>query len=104
MNNDLNLERLASAFEELEYEQRTSSDLENARNKEQMRKYLESLDYSLRRLKVLQETVNELVEEKQLDLVKQEKIQTFKTKIIHIAREYSTSYQEILEVMAKLRR
>ncbi|QIR14551.1 ribonuclease E inhibitor RraB [Shewanella aestuarii] len=104
MKNDLELERVLNAFDEFEFEKKTTSDLKNARNKQQMAAYIESLDYSVRRLKLLQETINEIVDAKQSDLLKQEKIQTYKTKIINLAREYGTSYQEVLNVMARLRK
>lgn len=65
---------------------KASTDLEQARNKQQMGKYIKSLDYSLRRLLILQETVNELVEEKKHQLAQQENIQTYKTKIINLSR------------------
>ena len=101
MKNDLELARVINAFDELEFEQRTTTNLENARNKPQMRTYIQSLDFSLRRLKILQETINELVEDKQSDLVRQEKVQTYKTKIINLSRQYNISYQDVLNIMAK---
>lgn len=66
-----------------------------------MRTYIQSLDFSLRRLKILQETINELVEDKQSDLLRQEKVQTYKTKIINLSRQYNISYQDVLNIMAK---
>jgi len=103
MKNNLDLARVINAFDELEFEQRTTTNLENARNKPQMRTYIQSLDFSLRRLKILQETINELVEDKQSELVRQEKIQTYKTKIINLSRQYNMSYQDVLNIMAKLK-
>ena len=81
---------------------RVSTDLEQARNKQQMGKYIKSLDYSLRRLLILQETVNELVEEKKHQLAQQENIQTYKTKIINLSREFNISYEDVLAIMAEL--
>ena len=104
MKNDLELARVINAFHELEFEQRTTTNLENARNKPQMRTYIQSLDFSLRRLKILQETINELVEDKQSDLVRQEKVQTYKTKIINLSRQYNISYQDVINIMAKLKK
>lgn len=104
MKNDLELARVINAFDELEFEQRTTTNLENARNKPQMRTYIQSLDFSLRRLKILQETINELVEDKQSDLVRQEKVQTYKTKIINLSRQYNISYQDVINIMAKLKK
>ena len=104
MKNDLELARVINAFDELEFEQRTTTNLENARNKPQMRTYIQSLDFSLRRLKILQETINELVEDKQSDLVRQEKVQTYKTKIINLSRQYNISYQDVINIMPKLKK
>lgn len=67
-----------------------------------MGKYIKSLDYSLRRLLILQETVNELVEEKKHQLAQQENIQTYKTKIINLSREFNISYEDVLAIMAEL--
>ena len=103
MKNNFDLARVINAFDELEFEQRTTTNLENARNKPQMRTYIQSLDFSLRRLKILQETINELVEDKQSELIRQEKIQTYKTKIINLSRQYNMSYQDVLNIMAKLK-
>ncbi|GAA0782609.1 MULTISPECIES: hypothetical protein [Pseudomonadati] len=103
MKNDLDLARVINAFEELEFEQRTTTNLENARNQAQMRTYLQSLDFSLRRLKILQETINDLVEDKQAELIRQEKIQTYKSKIINLSRQYNISYQDVLNIMLKLK-
>lgn len=102
MSNDLNLQQMMNAFDELDFEQRTTSNLENARNKQQMSAYINSLDYSLRRLLILQESVNEIVEQKQSDLVKQEYIQTYKTKIINLSRQYNMSYQDVINIMVQL--
>ena len=102
MSNDLNLQQMMNAFDELDFEQRTTSNLENARNKQQMSAYINSLDYSLRRLLILQESVNEIVEQKQSDLVKQEHIQTYKTKIINLSRQYNISYQDVINIMVQL--
>ncbi|MCL1142576.1 hypothetical protein [Shewanella gaetbuli] len=102
MNNDIALEKVIHAFEELEFEQRTTTNLENARSKQQMTTYLKSLDYSLRRLQVLQECVNELVDEKNQQLLKQEKVQTLKTKMINVSRQYGISYQEVLKIMLNI--
>ncbi len=102
MSNDLNLQQMINAFDELDFEKRTTSNLENARNKQQMTAYINSLDYSLRRLLILQESVNEIVEQKQSDLIKQEHIQTYKTKIINLSRQYNISYQDVINIMVQL--
>ena len=93
---------LPLAFRAYGYEKKVSTDLEQARNKQQMGKYIKSLDYSLRRLLILQETVNELVEEKKHQLAQQENIQTYKTKIINLSREFNISYEDVLAIMAEL--
>lgn len=102
MNSNLDLQSAIDALDLYGYEKKHSTDLEQARNKQQMAKYIGSLDYSLRRLQILQETVNELVEEKKNELTRQENIQTFKTKIINISREFNMSYADVLDVMAML--
>lgn len=100
---DINLQNVINAFDELDFENRTTKSLENARNRVQMKTYLSSLDYSLRRIKILEEVVSELVEEKQAELVKQEHIQTYKAKVIQLSREFKISYQDVLSIMLKLK-
>ncbi|ABN61495.1 hypothetical protein [Shewanella baltica] len=99
MTTDLDLQSAIAALDEYGYDKKVSTDLEQARNKQQMGKYIKSLDYSLRRLLILQETVNELVEEKKHQLAQQENIQTYKTKIINLSREFNISYDEVLALM-----
>ncbi|QDZ91240.1 hypothetical protein D0436_12640 [Shewanella decolorationis] len=102
MTTDLDLQSAIAALDEYGYEKKASTDLEQARNKQQMGKYIKSLEYSLRRLLILQETVNELVEEKKHELAQQENIQTYKTKIINLSREFNISYEDVLTIMAEL--
>lgn len=99
MTTDFDLQSAIAALDEYGYDKKVSTDLEQARNKQQMGKYIKSLDYSLRRLLILQETVNELVEEKKHQLAQQENIQTYKTKIINLSREFNISYDEVLALM-----
>ncbi|MCS6116250.1 hypothetical protein [Shewanella baltica] len=99
MTTDLDLQSAIAALDEYGYDKKVSTDLEQARNKQQMGKYIKSLDYSLRRLLILQETVNDLVEEKKHQLAQQENIQTYKTKIINLSREFNISYDEVLALM-----
>ncbi|QSX31572.1 hypothetical protein [Shewanella cyperi] len=102
MTTDIDLQSAIAALDEYGYEKKLSTDLEQARNKQQMLKYLQSLDYSLRRMLILQEAVNELVEEKKSQLALQENIQTYKTKVINLSRELNMSYNEVLELMARM--
>lgn len=99
MNENLDLQSALAALDEYGYDKKQSSDLTQARNKQQMGKYIESLDYNLRRLLILQETVNELVSKKKHLIVQQENIQTYKTKIINLSRQFSISYDEVLHIM-----
>ncbi|WP_076536320.1 hypothetical protein [Shewanella sp. UCD-KL21] len=100
---DINLQNVINAFDELDFENRTTKSLESARNKLQMKTYLDSLDYSLRRLNILNEVVSEMVEQKKSALKKQEQVQTYKSKVIQLSREYRISYQEVLEIMVSLK-
>ncbi|RLV59261.1 hypothetical protein D5018_13000 [Parashewanella curva] len=100
MNENLDLEKAISALDSYGLEQKQSSDLTQARNKKQMTAYLETLDYSLRRMKLLQEAIIEMVDSEEQRLLRQEKIQTFKTKVINLSRQYNISYDEVLQIMA----
>ena len=53
MTTDLDLQSAIAALDEYGYDKKVSTDLEQARNKQQMGKYIKSLDYSLRRLLIL---------------------------------------------------
>ncbi|GGI85222.1 hypothetical protein GCM10007978_23650 [Shewanella hanedai] len=99
MNNNLDLQSALAALDEYGYDKKQSSDLTQARNKQQMGKYIESLDYNLRRLLILQETVNELVANKKRLIVQQENIQTYKTKVINLSRQFNISYDDVLQIM-----
>jgi hypothetical protein len=104
MPNEINLQQMISALDEMDFENRTNNSLEHARTQAQMTGYLSSLDYSLKRLQLLQSAVNDLVEKKRSDQLKQEKIQTFKSKIFNLAKQYGLSYAEVLTIMATLKR
>ncbi|QYJ92196.1 hypothetical protein [Shewanella spartinae] len=99
MTDHLNLHDAMAALDEYGYEQKHSSELSQARTHTQMDKYLRSLDFNLRRLMILQEVVGKLVDEEQANLARQENIQTYKTKVINLSREYGISYDRVLEIM-----
>ncbi|MBM7074368.1 hypothetical protein JQC92_20465 [Shewanella sp. 202IG2-18] len=100
MKNNLDLEKALSALDDYGFEQKQSASLEAARNKSQMQKYLKTLNYSLKRLEVLQEAVTELVTKEKEQQKKKELIQTYKTKVFNLSREYNLSYDEVIEIMA----
>ncbi|MCL1076102.1 hypothetical protein [Shewanella dokdonensis] len=100
MSKDLDLQSAIAALDEYGYDKKHSTDLEQARNKLQMTRYLKSLDYSLKRMQLLQDAVNELVDEMQNQQVKHEKIQTFKTKVINLSKELNMSYDEVVNYMS----
>ncbi|WP_372870930.1 hypothetical protein [Shewanella sp.] len=102
MTTEIDLQQAIAALDEYGYEKKLSTDLEQARNKQQMRKYLDSLDYSVRRMEFLQEAVNEWVADKKAFLAQKESIQTYKTKVINLSKELNLSYNEVLEIMAGL--
>ncbi|MCL1144698.1 hypothetical protein AB4298_16745 [Shewanella sp. 10N.261.52.F9] len=99
MNNNMDLESAIAALDQYGYDKKHTSDLEQARNKTQMLKYIDSLDFNLRRLLILQEAVNELVENEKRLLAQQESIQTYKTKIINLSRQFNISYDEVVQIM-----
>lgn len=102
MTKDLDLQSALAALDQYGYDKKHSSDLEQARNKQQMAKYIDSLDFNLRRLEILQEVVNEAVLNKKEMLAQKESVQTFKTKIINLSKELNMSYQDVINVMAGL--
>ncbi|QQX82231.1 hypothetical protein JK628_10705 [Shewanella sp. KX20019] len=99
MKENLDLENAIAALDQYGYDKKTSSDLEQARNKQQMLKCIDSLDFNLRRLLILQEAVTELVENEKRLLAQQESIQTYKTKIINLSRQFNISYDDVIKIM-----
>ncbi|WP_299009929.1 hypothetical protein [uncultured Shewanella sp.] len=99
MNNNLDLEDAIAALDQYNYDKKRSSDLEQARNKAQMKKYISSLNFNLRRLHILQDSVNELVEEEKELIAQQENIQTYKTKVINLSRQLNLSYEQVIQIM-----
>ncbi|MCL1058209.1 hypothetical protein L2729_09360 [Shewanella gelidimarina] len=99
MKENLDLENAIAALDQYGYDKKTSSDLEQARNKPQMLKYIDSLDFNLRRLLILQEAVSELVDNEKKILAQQESIQTYKTKIINLSRQFNISYDDVIQIM-----
>lgn len=102
MTKDFDFHGAIAALDKYGYDKKHSSDLEQARNKPQMAKYIDSLDFSLRRLLILQEVINEAVSVKKTQMAQRENIQTYKSKIINLSRELNISYQDVIDIMANL--
>lgn len=102
MTKDFDLQSALASLDQYGYEKKHSETLEQARNKPQMAKYINSLDYSLRRLELLQEVISEVISERKHQQAQQENIQTYKSKIINLSRELNMSYQEVINIMSKL--
>ncbi|BAJ02364.1 hypothetical protein [Shewanella violacea] len=103
MLDNKDLQDAIAALDEYGFDKKNTSDLSQARNKQQMTKYIDSLDYSLRRLLILQETIEESVAKKKYQITQQEKIQTYKTKVINLSRQFNISYDEVVQVMMNLK-
>ncbi|MCL1041278.1 hypothetical protein [Shewanella marisflavi] len=101
MTDKLDLQDAMAALDKFGYDQKHSIELGQARTQAQMEKYLKSLDFNLRRLLILQEVVNRLVEEEKANQARQENIQTFKTKVINLSREYGLPYDQVLNIMSQ---
>ncbi|MEI6858237.1 MAG: hypothetical protein V5788_00290 [Shewanella sp.] len=100
-NNDLEIS--IAALDQYGFDKKHSSDLSQTRNKQQMTKYIDSLDYSLRRLLILQDTIEDLVAKKKHQITEQENIRTYKTKVINLSRQFNISYDEVVRVMIHLK-
>ena len=92
-NNDL--QNALAALDEYGFDKKHSSDLSQARNKQQMTKYIDSLDYSLRRLLILQDTVEDMVAKKKHQITQQETFKLIKLKS-SISPDNSTSHMMTL--------
>lgn len=99
MKENFSLQDAMAAIDEYGYEKKQTSGLALARNASQMKTYLKSLNYSVRRLAILQEVVNDLISEELHHAAQQEHIQTYKTKIINLSRLYGISFDDVIEIM-----
>ncbi|MBV7315069.1 hypothetical protein [Shewanella sp. NIFS-20-20] len=101
MSNEFDLQSALDALDEYGYDKKHSTDLEQARTKVQMEKYIHSLDFSLKRLQILQQVVNEAVDNQINQQKQSELVQTYRTKLINLSREWNMSYQDVLALMSK---
>jgi len=99
MNNVIDLQSAIATVDEYGHEKKQTNDLSQSRNKQQMTKYIVSLDYNLRRLLILQETVNEIVENKKRSLILHEEIKTYTSKVINLSHQFNISYDEVIQIM-----
>ena len=102
MTKEFELKSALLALDKYGYDKQNSSSLEFAKNKQQMQNYIDSLDFSLRRLEILQQAVDAAVLAKKESLIQQQNIQTYKTKLINLSREWSMSYQDVLALMTNV--
>ncbi|WP_394230362.1 hypothetical protein [Shewanella colwelliana] len=99
MNQTDELNHAIAALDKYGYDKKNTSGLEQARTHNQIETYLTSLDYNLRRLLILQEVVNKLVDDEKHKQRQQELLQTYRTKIIHLSREYEITFDQVVAIM-----
>ncbi|WP_028118025.1 hypothetical protein [Ferrimonas senticii] len=92
-----------NALIEIENEKEQVGQLTQAtRSPKQMRSYLEQLQWSDKQLIMLRDTLQEYISERQEKARKEERMQTYRAKLINTARELNMSYDELLATMSDL--
>ncbi|MBY6185077.1 hypothetical protein KUV89_00285 [Marinobacter hydrocarbonoclasticus] len=93
-----------SALVEMEQEKQSKAGELNAstRSKSQMIAFLENLNWSEKQLETFAEAVDEMINRRQEAAKKKEQVQTYKAKLINLARDLDMSYQELLVTMVDL--
>ncbi|ADN75678.1 hypothetical protein Fbal_1474 [Ferrimonas balearica DSM 9799] len=93
-----------SALVELEQEKPSKAgELNSAtRSKSQMRAFLNELAWSDKQLETFKEVIDEMLNERREAAKKQEQVQTYKAKLINLAKDLDMSYQELLVTMVDL--
>ncbi len=92
-----------SALVELEQEKTQISELcSSTRSPRQMKSYLEQLNWSTKQLETLNQVVAEMIAERQAQAEKVERVQTYRAKLINLAKDLDMSYQDLVNTMAKL--
>ncbi|GLS84483.1 hypothetical protein [Paraferrimonas haliotis] len=102
MSTPLSLEEAVASLEEFQHKS-VNSDLSSARTKEQMAACIRELEYSEKRMLLLIQASNQVLEEMQRLALKKEQIQTYKSKIINTAKELNMSYHEVVQIMADMK-
>ncbi|MBY5992024.1 hypothetical protein [Ferrimonas balearica] len=95
-----------SALVEMERENQTKAgELTPAtRSKSQMIAFIDQLQWSEKQLLTFREALDEVILTRQEAARKTEQVQTYKAKLINLARDLDMSYQELLVTMADLDR
>ncbi|GAA4873731.1 hypothetical protein [Ferrimonas pelagia] len=92
-----------SALIELEQEKKVQTELTtNTRSHRQMKNYLTHLEWSDKQLLTLQAAIEEILTERREYNEKAERVQTYRAKLINLARDLNMSYQELVTTMADL--
>ncbi|GAA5189418.1 hypothetical protein [Ferrimonas gelatinilytica] len=92
-----------SALVELEQEKNRVNELSTStRSPRQMRGYLEQLDWSTKQLETFSQVVIEMINERKEQAEKVERVQTYRAKLINLAKDLGMSYQELVSTMAKI--
>lgn len=93
-----------SALVEMDQEKQSKSGDLNAstRSKSQMIAFLSKLEWSDKQLETFREAVDELLTQRREAAKKKEQVQTYKAKLINLAKDLDMSYQELLVTMVDL--
>ncbi|GLP96203.1 hypothetical protein [Paraferrimonas sedimenticola] len=96
MSNNLSLEDAVASLDQYQLTE-SRKELANARTLEQMKSAIDDLNYSEKRLQLLAQASQQVLDEHRQNSLKQQQIQTYKTKIINLSRELNMSYQDVID-------
>lgn len=92
-----------TALHEIEQEKASVSELTpTTRAPKQMRKYIEQLKWSDKQLITFRDTLDEMINERKLEAEKAERTQTYRAKLINMAKDLNMSYEELVTTMGDL--
>ncbi|WP_298441773.1 hypothetical protein [uncultured Ferrimonas sp.] len=92
-----------SALIEIEQEKQHVTELSSAtRAPRQMRSYIDQLQWSDKQLITFRDTLDEMIQERKEKALKAERTQTYRAKLINMARELNMSYDELVTTMVDL--
>lgn len=90
------------ALKEIEQEKAQTELNSTTRSSKQMRQFVEQLQWSDKQLITFRDTLNEMISDRKEEAVKGERVQTYKAKLINMARDLNMSYDELVATMTDL--
>ncbi|QIZ76846.1 hypothetical protein [Ferrimonas lipolytica] len=92
-----------SALIEIEQEKQQGVELTSStRSAKQMRSYIENLEWNDKQLITFRDTLDQMIHDRSEKAQKAERLQTYRAKLINMARDLNMSYDELVTTMVDL--